>query len=257
MEQQIQLTRQENALSKQLDNRDEDLKLFFQYDKTRVLDTEGKLISQDKRLRNILASRNVKLVTYVVNKFYNKKQEHKQAREDLLQEGNFGLISAVEKFDPNRGVCFSTYATWWIRHAINNYILALEPHIHIPSHVRTASNKVLRSLKERNIPLQDLPEENPEELGITKKMLESIECSLKSKWTVSLDEKADQTSTDNRSSSLKDILIDERALGDSVSDSKVLMEAVKKSFSQLSEREKKIILLRYDIVQDFENMENI
>jgi DNA-directed RNA polymerase sigma subunit (sigma70/sigma32) len=111
-------------LSKNLDDRDEDLRLFVLYATTRVVDANGKLVNQDKNLRNALANRNCKLVTYVVNKFYNKKFEHKQIREDLLQEGNFGLISAVEKFDPHRGVRFSTYATWWIRHAINNYLLS-------------------------------------------------------------------------------------------------------------------------------------
>lgn len=242
------------SLSKRLDDRDEDAKLFVTYAGTRVLDQNGKLIEQDKRLRNILANRNCKLVTYVVNKFYNKKSEHKQIREDLLQEGGFGLISAVEKFDPSRGFRFSTYATWWIRHAINNYLLSQDPQLHVPSHIRTAQNKVLRTMREKNLGFQDLIEQNAEELGVSEKMLESINASLRSKWVSSMEE-AVSPGFSNRDPtqkvSLKDLLVDEEATAsDSVMDYKTLVGFVKRGLSKLSIRERNIILLRYDVIQE-------
>lgn len=240
------------ALSKKLDDRDEDLRLFVTYATTRILDDKGKLVKQDKNLRNVLANRNCKLVTYVVNKFYNKKLEHKQIREDLLQEGNFGLISAVEKFDPHRGVRFSTYATWWIRHAINNYLLSQDPQVHVPSHIRTAQNKVLKTMKEKNMSFQDLVEANAAELGVSEKMLGSINSSLKSKWISSLEEPVTSDSTD-RKVTLKDLLVDEdETSNESVMDYRTLVEFVKKGLMKLTERERNIILLRYDVIQAVE-----
>jgi len=237
------------ALSKNLDDRGEDMKLFFQYSDTRVVDERGKLVQQDKRLRNVLANRNCKLVTYVVNKFYNKKKEHKQIREDLLQEGSFGLISAVEKFDPHRGFKFSTYATWWIRHAINNYLLSQDPHLHVPSHIRTAQNKLLKVMKEKNLSFKDLVEGNAPELGVSEKMLESINASLKSKWITSMDALAPQDKNPT-GLTIKDLLMDEEAeSSDSVTDYHTLVGIVKNGLMRLSERERNIILLRYDVIQ--------
>jgi RNA polymerase sigma factor (sigma-70 family) len=222
------------------------------YATTRVVDANGKLVNQDKNLRNALANRNCKLVTYVVNKFYNKKFEHKQIREDLLQEGNFGLISAVEKFDPHRGVRFSTYATWWIRHAINNYLLSQDPQVHVPSHIRTAQNKVLKTMKEKNLTFQDLIETNAAELGVSEKMLGSINSSLKSKWISSLEETV-WVNGSERKSTLKELLVDEDATSnDSVMDYRTLVEYVKRGLTKLTERERNIILLRYDVIQSVE-----
>lgn len=237
------------ALSKKLDDRAEDIRLFVTYATTRTLDEKGKLVKQDKNLRNILANRNCKLVTYVVNKFYNKKLEHKQIREDLLQEGNFGLLSAVEKFDPHRGCRFSTYATWWIRHAINNYLLSQDPQVHVPSHIRTAQNKVLKLMKEKNMGFQDLVEANAAELGVSEKMLGSINSSLKSKWISSLDEPVMDNQIDHKTT-LKDLLVDENETSsESTMDYKTMIEFVKRGLLRLTEREQNIILLRYDVIQ--------
>jgi RNA polymerase primary sigma factor len=252
MEQSIISPKASAALSKNLDDRAEDMLLFIRYADTRVLDDKGKLVKQDKNLRNILANRNCKLVTYVVNKFYNKKKEHKQIREDLLQEGSFGLISAVEKFDPKRGCKFSTYATWWIRHAINNYLLSQDPHLHVPSHIRTAQNKVLKVMREKDMSFKDLIEENAAELGVSEKMLESINSSLKSKWISSMDDVMPSGASKDAGGkvTLKDLLVDEEATGsDSLTDYKTLVGMVKRGLQTLSERERNIILLRYDVIQ--------
>lgn len=239
------------ALSKKLDDREEDIKLFFRYSDTREVDDKGKLTKQDKELRNVLANRNCKLVTYVVNKFYNKKKEHKQIREDLLQEGSFGLLSAVEKFDPHRGFKFSTYATWWIRHAINNYLLSQDPQLHVPSHIRTAQNKLLKTMREKNLTFKDLIEQNAAELGVSEKMLDSINHSLKSRWITSMDTSiATPQMQKGQSVTLKDILVDENAVeNDSLTDYVTLVGIVKRALMKLSERERNIILLRYDVIQ--------
>ncbi|TXH08157.1 MAG: sigma-70 family RNA polymerase sigma factor [Spirochaetes bacterium] len=240
---------EEAALSKQLDNREEDYRLFCAYAASRVVDGNGKLVSQDLKLRNILANRNRKLVTFVVNKFYSKKTEHKALREDLLQEGSFGLLSAIEKFDPYRGYKFSTYATWWVVHAINDFVLTHAPQLHVPSHVRTAQNKILRLMKEKNLSFSDLIEGKAGEFGVTEKMLENINFSLRSKWVTSIDEKVSPEGSEDRTS-LKDILVDSGVGSDSLVDYDTLVKIVAKSFDRLDQRSKMIILLRYDIVQD-------
>lgn len=253
MEQSSQISpRASQALSKKLDDREEDLRLFVTYASTRILDDKGKLINQDKNLRNILANRNCKLVTYVVTKFYNRKLEHKQIREDLLQEGSFGLLSAVEKYDPHRGIRFSTYATWWIRHAINNYLLSQDPQVHVPSHIRTAQNKVLKTMKEKNLSFQDLVDANAAELGVSEKMLGSINSSLKSKWISSIDELVAQEGSDRRAS-LKDLLVDENSISNEAAlDYKTIVGFVKRGLMGLTPRERNIILLRYDVIQTVE-----
>lgn len=240
------------ALSRQLDNREEDYRLFCCYAASRVLDENGKLVSQDQKLRNILANRNRKLVSYVVNKFYSKKTEHTALREDLLQEGTFGLMSAIEKFDPYRGYKFSTYATWWVVHAINNFLLTHAPQLHVPSHVRTAQNKILRLMKEKNLSFSDLLEGSASEFGITEKMLENIHFSLRSKWITSIDEKMQDDSEDR--TTLKDILVDSKVGSDSLVDYDTLVNIVAKSFARLDPRSRMIILLRYDIIQKLQSV---
>lgn len=239
--------------SKEPDNRSEDIQLFCRYAETRQLDSEGKLIKQDKNLRNTLANRNSRLVSFVVNKFYSKKKEYQHIREDLLQEGTFGLISAIERFDPHRGFKFSTYATWWIRHAIKNYLCSLDPQLHVPSHIRTAQNKLLKIIKEKNLSFKDLMEGNAAKFGISEKMLNSINCSLRSTWISPLDSLggADQDTKSNSASlTIGDLLVDEFAIGsDSVSDHHALVEVVKKALLNLPERERNIILLRYNVIQ--------
>lgn len=237
-------------LSKQLDNREEDHKLFCDYAGTRVFDENGKLIKQDQGLRNILANRNRKLVTFVVNKYYSKKPEHKAQREDLLQEGSFGLLSAIEKFDPYRGFKFSTYATWWVIHAINNFLLTQAPHLHVPSHVRTAQNKILRIMKEKSLTFSDLMKGRAAEFGVTEKMLDNVNHSLKSKWITSIDERTGPDAEDRNF--LKDILADCSTSQDSLVDYETLVKIVAKSFDKLDPREKLIILLRYDVIKGVE-----
>lgn len=241
-------------MSSQLDDRKEDMDIFIQYHQSKVFDDKGKLIKQDSRLRNMLSNRNTKLVTYVINKFYNKTPEHKQLRKDLLQEGSLGLLSAVEKFDPTMGFRFSTYATWWIRHSIHNYIISEEPQLHVPSHIRTAQNRALRLMQEHNLTFDQLVEGEGEKLGFTKKLLDCIACSLKSKWVSSFDALTDVNDTEEegqfRGGQYKDILINMTFKdSDRVVDHKTMKKAVKKAMDKLSDKERNIILLRYNIIQ--------
>jgi RNA polymerase sigma factor (sigma-70 family) len=213
-----------------------DQNLFLEYSKTK-----------NNKVKNEIAIKNQKLVTYVVNRFYNKKKEHKDLREDLLQEGRIGLLSAIDGFKPELGFQFSTYATWWIKQSINNYLLNQLPLIKVPSNVRTVQNKVLRKLREENMALKDLIEGNAATLEITEKMLKAINASLKSKWVSSLEDPV--TSDSGNDSVLQDLISNpDEATLDSLTDYGTLKNCLKKSLAALPERERFILLLRYNII---------
>lgn len=217
--------------------------------------------SRDKKLRHRLAVKNQPLVTYIVNKYYSSKVQHKTLREDLLQEGNIGLLSAIEGFDPNRGFKFSTYATWWIRQAVNNYIINVEPTIHVPSHVRTAQNKLVKQLQNENAELQDLISQahpNDEKFtGFTDKMLASINSAMSSRFVKSIDDARftngfQDSNSGSTSGTLGDTLEDEHALADSKLDHEAIIRFVRAGLKKLSVRERLIILLRFDVIKEDE-----
>ena len=224
---------------------EEDIELFKKYQTTKVLDENGKLLKADIKLRNDLAQRNAKLVTFVINKFYSKKQKHKELRSDLLQEGHLGLFDAIDGFKPELGFKFSTYATWWIRQSVHSYLLDREPMLHVPSHVRTARNKLYNAAKERSISIKDVNKSFLTEISMTEKMFASVNAALKTKdWNFqSLDEPL-SASVDK---SLREIIPSNEPELNIIVDNKKIINAAKKAFSKLSIREKCVLLERYGI----------
>jgi RNA polymerase nonessential primary-like sigma factor len=88
-----------------------DLDLFNRYQQSKVISEEtGKILKSDLKLRNEIAERNARLVSFVVNRLFNKSPRHKDLREDLIQEGHLGLYKAIDGFKPELGFKFSTYA---------------------------------------------------------------------------------------------------------------------------------------------------
>lgn len=224
----------------------EDLDLFKEYQKTKKYDEEGKLLNSDQKIRNELASRNAKLVTFVINKFYSKRSKHKLLRNDLLQEGHIGLFDAIDGFKPELGFKFSTYATWWIRQSVNSYLLDEEPILHIPSHIRTARNKLQNFVKENSISVNQISKQTLEEIGMTEKMFASIEAADKTKsWNhVCLDSPISASSGESNKS-LKDIIPSNMPDFSLRLDNKKLINATIKAFKRLNLKEKYILLERY------------
>jgi RNA polymerase sigma factor (sigma-70 family) len=215
--------------------------IYFEYVSTKSLKTRNQIVKQNQAL-----------VTYIINKYYNNKKEYTLLKEDMMQEGIIGLLSAIEGYKPELGYRFSTYATWWIRQAINNYLLNVEPIIHVPSHVRTANNKIQKKLREENIVLQDYinnaGSKEKEEDGCSDKMLQSITMANRSKNVCSMDEQI-KAGNGESSNTLKDLLVSDENIETRYGNSEFLL-LVKNALKSLSEKERYILLLRFDVIKE-------
>lgn len=231
-------------------NNKEDHELFLKYQGTKVHNENGKLISSDLKLRNQLADRNARLVTFMVNKFYSRKKKHLELRDDLLQEGHIGLVHAVEGFKPEMGIMFSTYAGIWIRQAIKTYLLEHDPFMPIPGHVRTANNKLVKHCKEVGKPTDNffiLTDEELATLEITKNMVDCVEAARKTAKTKTVFVDFFQDLRPNSEVSETSFLKGLPAEQDDRFINKRLLLAAKKAFTQLTLRERCVLLERYGI----------
>lgn len=205
---------------------------------------------KDLALRNRLINHNSGLVHFVVHKFFRNKPGYESIKADLIQEGHIGLFHALDNFDPDKGFKFSTYAVWWIKQAVSNYITAVEPEIHVPPHVRAAQSKFLHSMKEKKKDTSRLDLVSTEEFGITENMLSAIKYSILSKNIVSTEKKVGMSSEDGRDETLGSTLkVATLTMEDRVSNEQ-LIEAAVKALRKLTNKKRNILLLRYNIITD-------
>lgn len=209
--------------------------------------------TRDVKLRNKIVEQNEALVTYTLNKYYaNRLDGDPNRRREMYQEGVMGLMSAVEGYRPDYGYQFSTYALWWVKQAMNNYLINLEPLIHVPAHIRAANTKALKQMTLENKQFGELLQIY-KEANYSDKLIRSIQASLNTKMVVSLAEPAHRKELGETDGlSWEDAICSRDDEDETNQETKAEASrfggCIRSAFSRLDNKDKFILLLRFDAI---------